>query len=366
MVKEGRIDMVNPFEKKENAGGGQAGSADDQTKQLHDAEVRLKKLDDSGDLKEPNAVVKKEKVRHLVSKRMLQFKDSSDDENVPAVMEREFKPPNVIEIKPIVNWVMVSLYMSIMGILAVIFICQYGWMQNRMIIVLMFFFGMCCFLPFGVIISWLFFNIDNRVKVLRRLRGKNYGIVHFVLRGGQRMFTRIMDLDGDVIVNNMRMWVIDKKGIYYLDRNGLKQLWAEISSEHVKTMPANIPVLYLDYETMIPLKFYKEMSQSNPQEVASTHLGYIANQIAKMLFFKKTMTFFYIIMIVITALTMVVAFQSAMWLSEIHEQTLPDLENKIDLIWGMVNPEYQTGNFTGGNFTGGGQGGSPLAPPGGN
>jgi hypothetical protein len=87
---------------------------------------------------------------------------------------------------------------------------------------------------------------------------------------------------------------------------------------------------------MVPLKFYKELSKSNPLQVGANHLGYIANQIAKMLFFKKTMTFFYIIMIVLLCVVTAVSVQEAMWLQDLHDR-IPKLEQKIDNLANMTS-----------------------------
>jgi hypothetical protein len=243
------------------------------------------------------------------------------------------------------------MFLSVFGIIAVVMIAQSSYSTAPAVMILMMFFGMSCFLPMGLILGWLFLNIDMRVKILRRMRGKNYGIIHFVLRGSQHLVTRIMDLDGDVIVSDMRMWVIDDKGVHYIDREGKKQHWADITSDHIKTLPANIPCLYLDYETMVPLKFYKEQSKSDPLQVGSTHLGYIANQIAKNMAFKKAMTFFYIIVIAMLAISLVINIQQAMWIDELRKD-IPHLRTVIDNI-----------NLILTNSTMGGSGGVPEIIP---
>jgi hypothetical protein len=52
---------------------------------------------------------------------------------------------------------------------------------------------------------------------------------------------------------------------------------------------------------MLPLQFHMPKTISNPQQVGATTLGYINNQIAKNLFFKKSMQTFYVIMLALQA-----------------------------------------------------------------
>ncbi len=302
--------------------------------QIEQKKKELKELEEQGKFKKGVSEKRRYKIRFGGRHRNTGSLDTNLD----------YVPPSVVELEHRVDWSRISMWLAVFGIIAIVMISQSTYSNNAGVLIILLFFGMGCFLPLGLVIGWLFLNIDMRCKMMRLLRHKNYGIVHFVLRGGRNLVTRIMDLNGDVVVNEMRMWVIDKKGVHYIDRDGKKQFWAEITSDNIKTLPANIPTLYLDYETMIPLKFYKEQSDSNPQQVGATHLGYIANQIAKMLFFKKTMTFFYIIMVVITALTLVIVLQEAMWLNEMNE-SIPKLNQKIDDMFIKINSI--TNNATG-------------------
>lgn len=322
--KMGNTTAVKTSDKNVEATGDMSGVIEQKKKELNelDSQDKFKKV-----------VTSKRKYKLSFGHR---HKDTGSlDKNL------NYVPPSVVELEHRVDWSRVSMWLAVLGIIAIVMISQSTYQTNSGFLVILLFFGMGCFLPLGLVIGWLFLNIDMRCKMMRLMLHKNYGIVHFVLRGGRHLVTRIMDLNGDVVVNEMRMWVIDKKGVHYIDRDGKKQFWAEITSDNIKTLPANIPTLYLDYETMIPLKFYKEQSDSNPQQVGATHLGYIANQIAKMLFFKKTMTFFYIIMIVITALTLVIALQEAMWLNDVKE-IIPKMSQKIDNLIIKINSMNNT------------------------
>lgn len=219
------------------------------------------------------------------------------------------------------------LYLTVLGILGIIFFTQYT-APTPAFLLLVWLFGTMCFLPLGLVLGWLFLNPDVRVLVWRRLRGKNYGLVHFVHRGGHRMGTRIKNFDEDVIIQDTKMWILQNDGIYYLDKDRKKILHAKIETQHIKTLPANIPVLYLDPDTMIPLTFHKQLSKSNPQLVGSTMLGYVYNQIAKILYLKKGLQIFFIIIIVLTILNLVIGIQLAMWMDEV-EKAVPKIRDQI-------------------------------------
>lgn len=145
------------------------------------------------------------------------------------------------------------------------------------------------------------------------------------------MATRIKNFDEDIIIQDTKMWILQNDGIYYLDKDRKKILHAKIETQHIKTLPANIPVLYLDPDTMIPLTFHKLLSKSNPQLVGATMLGYVYNQIAKILYLKKGLQLFFIIVIVLTVLNLVIGIQLAMWLDEV-EKAVPTLKSQLDKI----------------------------------
>lgn len=255
-------------------------------------------------------------------------KEKIDDVKPELPDESEVTPIKFEENTSFLNWNRILLYLSVMGIVCIVIIPQYVNELSPVLTLLMWLFGMACFLPVGAILGWLFFNVETRCKIMRRMRGKDYGIVNFVHKGGKRITSRIKDFGEDIIVQDTRMWIIDANGVYYLDRDRNKIMHARIKSQDIITLPSNIPSLYLDAETMIPLKFHKEKSKSNPQQAGATILGHISNQIAKNLFFKKTMTYYTIITIAITCLTLVVALLVFTEVSEMKE-ALTGMETEL-------------------------------------
>jgi hypothetical protein len=202
--------------------------------------------------------------------------------------------------------------------------------------VLLWLFGMMCFFPLGIVLGWLFLDPFMRCKIMRRMRHKNYGIVNLVHKGGKRITTRIKNFDDDVIVHDTKLWLIDDEGIYYVDIDGNKIKHAEITSDNIATLPSNIPSLFLDPETMIPLTFHKTDSKTNPQVAGATLLGYVNNQIAKNLFFKKQMTMFYIIIIAISALTLVIALGIYSEMEQLRS-VVPQLQNQVARLSEMIS-----------------------------
>lgn len=234
----------------------------------------------------------------------------------------------VKEAKQGINWGRAGLYLCAFGMVGIIFFSQMAKDINPVFVILIWLFGMMCFLPLGFIGGWLFLDPYMRCKLYRRFRGKNYGIVNFLHIGGQRIVTRIKDLDNDVIIEGGRMWLLDSEGIYYIDKNNEKKLWKKIDTEHIKTLPANVPCLFLDPETMTPIKFIEKPSKTNPQQAGAVILGYINNQIQKNAMFKRTATIFYIIIIAVTVVNLIIAVQTYTWIEEIHK-LMPGIRQQL-------------------------------------
>jgi len=201
-----------------------------------------------------------------------------------------------------VDYTKIVVFTSVLGIIGIVFFYQMIEKVNPMLAVILALFGMLCFLPLGVIVGWLFMDPYMRCKLMRRFRGKNYGIVNFVHKGGNRIDQRIKNLDDDVVVQGTKLWVLHNSGIYYVDKENNKVLSSEVDPKAMVTLPNNVPMLSLDAESMLPLRYHEEKTKTNPQQVGAVALGYINNQIAKNLFFKKQMTFFYVTILALQAM----------------------------------------------------------------
>jgi len=244
---------------------------------------------------------RKVKIRHKKPTTTLS-KKIKDEEKTDKIKQRiktsRYRKP--------IDWNRALLYLSVLGILGIIFLYQMVVDVSMPMAWVLMLFGMLCFLPLGLLLGKLFLDPYIRCKIYRRMRGKNYGMVYFVHKGGQRVDIRIKNLDDDVVVHETKIWVLQKGGIYYLDRDDSMVLHTVIEPANVVTSPNNVPILFLDPESMLPLQFYEPKTVSNPQQVGATVLGYINNQIAKNLFFKRSMQTFYTIILALESLSIVI------------------------------------------------------------
>ena len=293
---------------------------DTKPSEQHDSMYEAFKQSHAGDTKP------KGKPEQTIVKKKIQMPDKKD---MAQVIVKESKQG--------INWTRAGLYLCALGMVGIIFFSQMANDINPVFVILIWLFGMMCFLPLGFIGGWLFLDPYMRCKLYRRFRGRNYGIVNFLHKGGQRIVTRIKNLDDDVIVEGGKMWLLDKEGIHYLDKNNEKQLWKKIDVEHIKTLPANVPCLFLDPETMTPIKFVDQPSKTNPQQAGAIVLGYINNQIQKNAMFKKNATIFYIIIIAVTVVNLVIALQTYTWLEEMHEM-LPAIKHGLNQLIAQQTP----------------------------
>lgn len=191
------------------------------------------------------------------------------------------------------------LFSTVLGIMAIIFFYQMVDTVSPGLGLILLFLGMTGFIPLGLIVGKFFLDPYMRCKMLRKMRGKNYGLAYFVYKGGQRVDIKIKNMDSDVIVveNSTKIWVLENGSIYYVDREDNKMFHAEIMGNNVVTTPQDVPIVFLDPDSMLPLSFYKRDTETNPQQAGASLLGFVNNQIAKNAFFKKTDTIFYLLML---------------------------------------------------------------------
>jgi len=244
------------------------------------------------------------------------------------------------------DWNKISLYLVAIGIIGIIFFSQMANDINPAFIILIWLFGMMCFLPLGLIVGWLFLDPYMRCKIMRRLRGRNFGIVHLVHRGGQKIATRIKDFDEDVIIQDGRFWMLKQEGIYYKDKENNNVLHSQISAEDIKTLPANIPCVFIDVESMQVITFNEEDTSTNPQEAGAFITGYIENQIRKNAMFKKSQTILFIIILGIAFVTMIITFQLYTWVEEMNK-TIPALRGQIQTLGNRLAELQPPVNTTG-------------------
>ena len=219
-------------------------------------------------------------------------------------LKEKHKKKLKIKRKPF-DWNRGLLYLMVFGIIGIIFFTQSLEQINQVAMWIMVLFGMMCFFPLGFLLGKLLLDPYIRCKIYRRMGNRNFGMVHIIQKGGRKVEIRIKNLTDDVIIQGTKLWVLEEGGIYYTDRDDNLILHAEVKPENFVTSPNNVPILFLDADNMLPLTFFKPNTISNPQQVGATVLGYINNQIAKNLFFKKSMTFFYTILLILQAMNLI-------------------------------------------------------------
>ena len=255
-----------------------------------------------------------DEIGNIVKNREIEHKKSEEKPSSKKIDEKEKPEPIRLsdeEIKTLLGKAKrkyfdlnrAVVFLSVLGIMGIVFFYQMVEEVNPMQSIIMVLFGMLCFLPLGFICGWLFLDPYMRCKIMRRFRGRNYGIVNFVHKGGQRVDQRIKNLDDDIVVQGTKLWVLDKTGIYYVDKDNNKIFNSVVDPRAMVTLPNNVPMLSLDAESMLPLKYHEEETKTNPQQIGAVTLGYINNQVAKNLFFKRQMTYFYIVSLVLHAVT---------------------------------------------------------------
>jgi len=141
-------------------------------------------------------------------------------------------------------------------------------------------------LAIGFLIAFLMFLLIepfNRVNLLRTITKKNYGVIYLVGRGKQ-ITTLIRNFDEDTIWVDNNVWVLEPTKIYRKDN---KTNVNTIESKHIHVI-SGIPVLFLSLDSMKPLDFFSSQTDIKPEEIGASLRGWLYNQYAKMLFFKRT------------------------------------------------------------------------------
>lgn len=174
------------------------------------------------------------------------------------------------------------------------------------------------------ILVFLYFDTFSRVKILRAISKKNYGLLFLVGRGKQ-ITTLVKNLDEDTIWIDNNVWVIDSNRIYRKDNKTNVNV---IESKHINTI-SGIPVMFLSLESMKPLDFFSN-DTVKPEEVGATLRAWLYNQYAKMLFFKKTIEIAAIVIIVLLlAITFFsyISYNNSQEIAKITKETLEIVKN---------------------------------------
>jgi len=202
---------------------------------------------------------------------------------------------------------------------------------NEAIMIIVLLIGAFLFLPVGMVIGWFLLDPYMRCKMMRKLtRGqKNFGLINFVGKAN-KMVTKIKNFDEDLIWIKNRCWVLAKGKIKEINKNG-----EAISEEKVidpgklLTLSETVPVLFIDLTSMEPLSFTTEGREKvSPEEIGSFMKGWVDNQMAKIMFLKKTLDIYFVIVILSCLAAAFFAYQNSESIAELQEE-IQILKNMI-------------------------------------
>jgi hypothetical protein len=198
-----------------------------------------------------------------------------------------------------------------------------------------------------MVFGWVFLNQNNRIKVMRSMTKKNYGYVHIVTRGNVIM-TKIKDFNRALLWMDDGVWEMNPNKIFKelgVSENLGDQAGMPIKAEHIHTI-SGIPSIFISIDSMKPLSFHMEKGDANPIDLAATLNGYIMNQAAKNMFFKKTMSIMLIIVCILIGANIFLTWQ-IYTLSEDIKPLLPRLVGIADS-WDAIMAAAQTPTVVGG------------------
>ncbi len=230
------------------------------------------------------------------------------------------------------------LYLAILGLFFIMFLYFYvkiEWMSMILLYV-----GLMMFMPIGMIVGWVFLDPYMRCKTLRRMTHKNYGIVNFVGKGN-KLVSKIKNFDDALIWRGNSVWAITKEHIYQLSKNGdYIATTGKIDSESVVTLVETVPVIFCDLDSMQPMSLARDRREGiNPLELGPALKSWVDNEKAKAIGLRKTMDMFFIILIILSVVSMGLAYMSMSNVTDLSDM-VTKLSGKIDTIIQQLN---QTG-----------------------
>lgn len=171
--------------------------------------------------------------------------------------------------------------------------------DNEVLFIIILLVGVSCFFPIGAIIGWMFLDKYMLCKLLRKTTHRNMGIVNFVGKG-KKIISRIKNFDNDLIWIKNKCWVISTKGIYEIDKNGeMTSDVHPIDPDSIIAMTETVPIMFIDINTMQPLSLHETTKEwIKPEELGSTLKGWVDNQQAKLMFMRRTVDTYFIIVII--------------------------------------------------------------------
>jgi len=213
----------------------------------------------------------------------------------------------------------VTIGIAIFGIILIVMLRSF--LPDTALFALLVIIGATSFFPCGMIIGWLLFDPVMRCKVLRKTSRRNYGVINFVGHGN-KIFTKIKNFDQALIWKENECWVIAKSRVYQISKDGnAVNTGKEIDPKSVLTYVDTVPVIFIDMESMEPIKILKdERTQVHPQEIGSALKAWVDNQRAKMMAVKKMTDTMLMVAVIACVGAVVVSFITMGRVEEMHEE----------------------------------------------
>ena len=209
-----------------------------------------------------------------------------------------------------------------------IFMLYYYSPENEAILAIVLLLGAGLFLPIGMIFGWMVLDPFMRCKIARKLTKRNFGIINFVAKG-KKIISKMKNFDEDLIWIKNKCWAITKEGIYEIDKTGERINDGEvIDPDGVLTITETVPVMFIDLVSMQPLAFKSDQREGiAPEELGSTLKGWVDNQMAKVMFLKKTLDMYFVIVILSCIASAYLSYDNMTKLEVITEelQTIKDM-----------------------------------------
>ena len=211
---------------------------------------------------------------------------------------------------------------------------------NDAITAIVFMIGACMFLPLGAILGWMFMDPFMRCKIMRKMtKGrKNYGIVNFVGKSN-KIITRIKNFDEDLIWIKNKCWALTKEGIYEIDKNGEQATDKQaLDPDSFVTVTESVPTMFIDINSIQPLTLHETGREKiAPEELGSVLKGWVDNQMAKVMFLKRSLDLYFVIVILCSI--------AGAYFGYINNQKIADLEQAVNelsrrLQAGMIKPPF--------------------------
>ncbi len=198
------------------------------------------------------------------------------------------------------------------------------WQYNpgsQAITTIVFIVGGFLFIPLGAIMGWVFLDPYMRCKIMRKMsKGrKNFGIINFVGKG-KKIVSRIKNFDEDLIWIKNKCWALTKSGIYEIDKNGEQVTDNRVlDPDSFVTLTETVPTMFIDIDSMQPLTFETSGREGiSPEELGSALKGWVDNQMAKIMFLKKTLDAYFLIVILCSIASAFLAYQNNEKIAELE------------------------------------------------